>query len=145
MQRYSRQIILPNFGNEAQNLLAKSKVLVVGAGGLGVPVLQYLAAAGVGKLGIADGDVVEVSNLQRQVLYNETELGKNKARLILLNKSDLNSKIDENINEDGVIFMQESTQDKFRQFQQKYGIKAIYTIINYLLNLKFYYYEKTIL
>jgi len=81
MQRYSRQIILPNFGNEAQNLLAKSKVLVVGAGGLGVPVLQYLAAAGVGKLGIADGDIVEISNLQRQVLYTEAEVGRNKAQV----------------------------------------------------------------
>ena len=94
MQRYSRQIILPNFGNEAQNLLAKSKVLVVGAGGLGVPVLQYLAAAGVGKLGIADGDVVEVSNLQRQVLYNETELGKNKAQVAKEKIAKLNSTIE---------------------------------------------------
>ena len=94
MQRYSRQIILPNFGNEAQNLLAKSKVLVVGAGGLGVPVLQYLAAAGVGTLGIADGDVVEVSNLQRQVLYNETELGKNKAQVAKEKIAKLNSTIE---------------------------------------------------
>ena len=94
MQRYSRQIILPNFGNEAQNLLAKSKVLVVGAGGLGVPVLQYLAAAGVGKLGIADGDKVEISNLQRQVLYNETELGKNKAQVAKEKITKLNSTIE---------------------------------------------------
>ena len=94
MQRYSRQIILPNFGNEAQNLLAKSKVLVVGAGGLGVPVLQYLAAAGVGKLGIADGDIVEISNLQRQVLYNETELGKNKAQVAKEKITKLNSTIE---------------------------------------------------
>ena len=94
MQRYSRQIILPNFGNEAQNLLAKSKVLVVGAGGLGVPVLQHLAAAGVGKLGIADGDIVEISNLQRQVLYNETELGKNKAQVAKEKITKLNSTIE---------------------------------------------------
>lgn len=93
MQRYSRQIILPNFGNEAQNQLAKSRVLVVGAGGLGVPVLQYLAAAGVGKLGIADGDVVEMSNLQRQILYNETELCKNKAQIAKEKLAKLNSEI----------------------------------------------------
>ncbi len=94
MQRYSRQINLPNFGNEAQNLLSKSKVLVVGAGGLGVPVLQYLAAAGVGKLGIADGDIVEISNLQRQVLYNETEIGENKAQIAKEKIAKLNSEIE---------------------------------------------------
>ena len=94
MQRYSRQIILPNFGNEAQNLLAKSKVLVVGAGGLGVPVLQYLAAAGVGKLGIADGDIVEISNLQRQVLYTEAEVGRNKAQVAKEKITKLNSTIE---------------------------------------------------
>lgn len=77
-----------------KNLLAKSKVLVVGAGGLGVPVLQYLAAAGVGKLGIADGDKVEISNLQRQVLYNETELGKNKAQVAKEKITKLNSTIE---------------------------------------------------
>lgn len=93
MQRYSRQIILPNFGAEAQSHLLNSKVLVVGAGGLGIPVLQYLAAAGVGKLGIADGDVIEISNLQRQVLYNETEIGKNKARTAGEKIAKLNSAI----------------------------------------------------
>lgn len=93
MQRYSRQIILPNFGYEAQKKLSQSKVLVVGAGGLGVPVLQYLTAAGVGRIGIADGDVVDMSNLQRQVLYNESEIGKYKAQIAKGKLELLNSEI----------------------------------------------------
>jgi len=78
MKRYSRQIILPEIGLIGQEKLAAAKVLVVGAGGLGCPVLQYLAAAGVGKIGIADGDVVSVSNLNRQVLYTNEDIGKAK-------------------------------------------------------------------
>lgn len=72
---------MPGFGREKQELLAASKVLVVGAGGLGCPVLQYLTAAGVGKIGIVDGDKVELSNLQRQVLFGEADLGKSKAKV----------------------------------------------------------------
>lgn len=94
MQRYTRQILLPNFGVEAQQKLSESKVLVVGAGGLGVPVLQYLAAAGIGKLGIADGDAIEISNLQRQVLYSESEIGQNKALVAKEKLSQLNSEIE---------------------------------------------------
>ncbi|MEE1308701.1 MAG: ThiF family adenylyltransferase, partial [Bacteroidaceae bacterium] len=67
--RYERQIILPEIGEEGQKRLAKSRVLIVGAGGLGSPVALYLAGAGVGTIGLIDDDVVSVSNLQRQVLY----------------------------------------------------------------------------
>jgi adenylyltransferase/sulfurtransferase len=77
--RYSKQIILPEMGMEGQEKLRAAKVLVIGAGGLGCPILQYMAAAGVGTIGIADGDVIEVSNLQRQVLYTEQEVGQSKA------------------------------------------------------------------
>ncbi len=77
--RYSRQLLLPEIGREGQERLARARVLVIGAGGLGCPVLQYLAAAGVGTIGIADGDTIEVSNLQRQVLYTENEVGLSKA------------------------------------------------------------------
>ena len=77
--RYSKQIILPEVGIVGQEKLKVAKVLVIGAGGLGCPVLQYLVAAGVGEIGIADGDVVDISNLQRQVLYTEQEIGQQKA------------------------------------------------------------------
>ena len=69
MSRYNRHIILSEIGPAGQDKISKAKVLVVGAGGLGCPVLQYLAAAGIGTLGIIDFDVVDESNLQRQVLY----------------------------------------------------------------------------
>lgn len=79
MNRFERQVILPGFGIDGQAKLRNSSVLVVGAGGLGCPILLYLAAAGVGKIGVADGDKVALSNLNRQVLFGEKELGKNKA------------------------------------------------------------------
>ncbi len=74
-QRYLRHSLLDEIGEAGQEKLMQAKVLVIGAGGLGCPVLQYLAAAGVGKLGIIDDDVVEVSNLQRQILYAEKDIG----------------------------------------------------------------------
>lgn len=77
--RYSRHILLPEIGREGQERLSAAKVLVIGAGGLGCPVLQYLAAAGVGAIGIADGDTVEETNLQRQVLYTGSDIGRGKA------------------------------------------------------------------
>lgn len=76
MDRYNRNILIDGFGNEGQDKLLKSKVLVVGVGGLGSPVLAYLAAAGVGRLGIADYDVVDISNLQRQILHYTPDIGK---------------------------------------------------------------------
>lgn len=77
--RYSRHLSLKEFGMDAQLQLKLAKVLVVGAGGLGCPALLYLAAAGVGKIGVVDFDKVETSNLQRQVLYTEEDIGKAKA------------------------------------------------------------------
>ncbi|KAF9784745.1 molybdenum cofactor synthesis 3 [Thelephora terrestris] len=77
-QRYGRQMILSGFGLQGQIKLKQSSVVVVGAGGLGCPALQYLAAAGVGTLGIVDHDVVESSNLQRQILHTEDRLGVSK-------------------------------------------------------------------
>ena len=77
--RYSRQILLPDLQQEGQQRLKAGSVLVIGAGGLGSPALYYLAAAGVGRIGIVDFDTVEESNLQRQILYDSTDLGKPKA------------------------------------------------------------------
>ena len=78
-ERYHRQIILPEFGEEGQQKLLKAKVLVIGAGGLGCPALQYLAAAGIGTIGIVDDDVVSLNNLHRQVLYSVNDIGLSKA------------------------------------------------------------------
>ena len=77
--RYQRQIQLSEIGTQGQENISKAKVLVVGAGGLGCPILQYLAAAGVGTLGIMDLDQVDLSNLHRQILFEEKDIGKNKA------------------------------------------------------------------
>lgn len=78
LDRYARHIVLRELGGQGQARLAKSRVLVVGAGGLGSPVLQYLAAAGVGTIGVIDDDTVSLSNLQRQVLFDEDVLGQPK-------------------------------------------------------------------
>ena len=78
LQRYARHISLPQVGVEGQQKLAQASVLVIGAGGLGSPVLLYLAAAGIGHLGIVDNDHVEISNLQRQVIHSTSEVGEAK-------------------------------------------------------------------
>jgi len=88
--RYQRQLIIPAIGEEGQEKLKEARVLVTGAGGLGSPVLMYLAAAGVGTIGIVDSDTVSMSNLQRQVLYVTGDIGRVKAeaaaeRISLLN------------------------------------------------------------
>lgn len=92
--RYDRQIMLPEIGKEGQHKLKQSKVLIVGVGGLGSPIALYLAGAGVGTIGLVDGDVVSITNLQRQVLYTEEELGKSKAECALRHLSRLNGEIE---------------------------------------------------
>ena len=77
-ERYSRHIIIPEFNLEGQQKLRSSRVLVIGAGGLGCPILCYLTAAGVGTIGIVDFDQISISNLQRQVLYQESQVGQKK-------------------------------------------------------------------
>lgn len=78
IERYARHIVLRDVGGPGQLKLKAARVLVIGAGGLGAPLIQYLAAAGVGTIGIADDDVVSLSNLQRQVLHAEADLGRPK-------------------------------------------------------------------
>src|SRR5512147_2967096 len=78
IERYSRQIMVPDLGGKGQIRLRQSRVLVVGAGGLGSPAALYLAAAGIGTLGIIDPDQVELSNLQRQILHATADIGRPK-------------------------------------------------------------------
>jgi adenylyltransferase/sulfurtransferase len=80
IERYARHIVLPEVGGPGQAALTRTRVLVVGAGGLGAPILLYLAAAGIGTLGVVDDDVVSLSNLQRQVIHGTPDLGKPKVQ-----------------------------------------------------------------
>lgn len=93
LDRYRRQLILPGVGAAGQQRLLEAKVLVVGAGGLGSPVLLYLAAAGVGMLGVVDNDVVELSNLQRQIVHGVETLGRSKVTSAAARLGDLNPEV----------------------------------------------------
>ena len=90
VEQYSRHLSLQDFGLESQIKLKNSSVLVIGAGGLGCPVLQYLVAAGVGKIGIVDNDVIESSNLQRQILFDHDDIGSPKAKVAAAKLTRLN-------------------------------------------------------
>jgi sulfur-carrier protein adenylyltransferase/sulfurtransferase len=93
-RRYNKQIMMPEIGIEGQEKLKKAKILVVGAGGLGCPVLQYLTAVGIGKIAIAEYDKVDESNLQRQVLYGSTDVGKLKSIIAKTSLEHLNSLVE---------------------------------------------------
>ncbi len=109
--RYQRQIDLNNVGTAGQQKLTDASVLIVGVGGLGCPAAQYLAAAGVGTIGLIDHDHVELSNLQRQILFGEDDLGKNKAQCALQKLQKLNSSIE------------------YKVFQEKYTSDNALTIL----------------
>lgn len=91
IRRYSKQIMIPEIGIKGQEMLKQAKVLVVGAGGLGCPVLQYLTVAGVGKISVIEYDMVDESNLQRQVLYGSSDVGKLKSIIAKNRLEHLNS------------------------------------------------------
>lgn len=94
ISRYQKHLFLPEIGKEGQEKLKLAKVLVVGAGGLGCPVLQYLSAAGIGTIGIVDGDNVELSNLQRQVLYQMEDIGEPKAQQAAVHLNNTNDSVE---------------------------------------------------
>lgn len=107
-ERYSRQILSPSIGEEGQEKLSKVRVLQIGAGGLGSPFSLYLVASGIKELTIVDNDTVSISNLQRQILYNETQIGKNKVDIAYETLSNLNSNVEikihnEYVNEDTIL------------------------------------------
>ena len=114
MSRYNRHIILSEIGQNGQDKISNSKVLVIGAGGLGCPILQYLTAAGIGTIGIVDFDVVDISNLQRQILFGTSTLGKNKAIAAKARLEDLNSDI--SINAYAERLTHKSAVDLFNQY-----------------------------
>lgn len=91
--RYHKQVILPEIGVSGQEKIRQAKVLIVGIGGLGCPVLQYLTLAGVGELAFIDGDVVSLDNLHRQILFNENDIGKQKAMVAQEKMQQLNSEV----------------------------------------------------
>lgn len=113
-ERYQRQVILKGFGELGQQKLLQAKVMVVGAGGLGCPVLQYLAAAGVGTIGIADDDTVALDNLHRQVLYTLNDIGESKAEKAAARLKSLNPEI--NIISYNVRLTPQNTLDIIREF-----------------------------
>ncbi|MDR0605939.1 MAG: HesA/MoeB/ThiF family protein [Bacteroidales bacterium] len=96
MERYTRQIMLSEIGEDGQRKIRKTSVLVVGAGGLGSAVCPYLVAAGIGKLTLMDADIVSIHNLQRQILYRETQTGKSKALEAKKSLQSLNSEVEIN-------------------------------------------------
>ena len=130
IQRYAHQIILKNIGIDGQKKLLTSKVFILGMGGLGSPVSMYLASAGIGTLGIADFDNVELSNLQRQIIYDQNSINKSKVeiskkKLLLLNpkiKVDVNKKKITKKNINKIIKKYDVIVDGSDNFKTKYLI-----------------------
>lgn len=113
LTRYARQIFLEEVGEEGQEKIVSSRVLVVGAGGLGVPIASYLAAAGVGVLGIADGDTVDLRNLHRQITYGPDDIGKSKTVR-------LRQRIQENDSQVNVILHSRISSENVDEIVEKY-------------------------
>ncbi|EMY3482611.1 HesA/MoeB/ThiF family protein [Flavobacterium psychrophilum] len=114
--RYNRQTMLPEIGDSGQEKLKKAKVLVIGAGGLGCPVLQYISTAGVGTIGIVDFDKIEMHNLHRQILYTEKQVGLSKALTAKERLEKLNPLIDI------IAFDEKLTFENATQIIQKFDV-----------------------
>jgi molybdopterin/thiamine biosynthesis adenylyltransferase len=100
LRRYARHLAIPEFGIEGQQRLKAARVLCIGAGGLGSPVTMYLAAAGIGALTLVDADVVEVTNLQRQVLFGQKDLGRKKLEAARERLLDINPHLELTLHEE---------------------------------------------
>src|SRR3954463_8049472 len=100
IRRYSRHLIIPDVAMDGQKRLKNAKVLVIGAGGLGSPALMYLAAAGVGTLGIVEVDTVDESNLQRQIIHGQSDVGRSKAESARDSVQEINPLIQVNLHEE---------------------------------------------
>jgi molybdopterin/thiamine biosynthesis adenylyltransferase/rhodanese-related sulfurtransferase len=114
LSRYSRHLALPEIGLTGQETLKKARVLVIGAGGLGAPALLYLASGGVGTIGIVDFDRVDLSNLQRQVLYTVDDIGEPKARVAARRLNALNPHVQ--VREHELVLRAENVRDVFEQY-----------------------------
>lgn len=114
--RYNRQMMLPEIGEAGQEKIQDSKVLVIGAGGIGCPALQYLATAGIGTIGIVDFDKIELHNLHRQILYNDSQLGKSKA----LTARDVLQQLNPNVNY--IVYDEKLTDDNCTTIIQDFDV-----------------------
>jgi len=112
--RYSRQLMLPGMGLKGQEKFKNAKVLVIGAGGLGCPVLQYLCAAGVGTIGIVDFDTIELHNLHRQILYTAEDVGKSKATVATQKLKEQNPHLV--LKEHNLLFNADNAADLIQQY-----------------------------
>lgn len=118
LERYSRHLIIPEFNIEGQRKLKASSVLVIGSGGLGSPLLLYLAAAGVGRIGVVDFDTVDASNLQRQVLFGVQSVGQPKAEAAKVRLASLNPHIEIDVHNT------KFTSDNARELVRRYDVVA---------------------
>ncbi len=140
-QRYSRHLLLKGFGENAQLRLKSSRVLVVGAGGLGSPLLLYLAAAGVGTIGIVEGDTIDISNLQRQILFHADETGdaksaRAKERLIALNPLITINEYQQQLNSDNAMHLiagYDIIADGSDNFSTRYLVNDAAVLLNKVL------------
>ena len=111
LERYSRHLIIPEFNIEGQQKLKKASVLVIGSGGLGSPLLLYLAAAGVGRIGLVDFDRVDETNLQRQVIFGVNDVGQPKVEAAAARLRQLNPHIEVEVHDTCLLYTSPSPRD----------------------------------